>query len=275
MRALAVALLGMAFVASACAEGETWAGLPRAQRAGADWETRVLQNPGFLVGYSESRRQPLWVAYRAETLKGTAPLPPRPRFEADPRVARGVSYFDYRGSHYTRGHLAPNYLIGKLYGADAQRATFLMTNISPQSQRLNELVWQRIEEAESDLVAPSAVQLWVLAGPLFDAHPETFRKGIAVPAAFYRIWLDLDRGQPRGLAFIVPQQVCGTEPLSGYLASVDQIEQRAGLDFFSELPDAQEDALERSRSPDGWRLDRFDRRMPRYGDKFDTSQCEH
>lgn len=273
-----LATLGMTLALGLCvawAADETYAGLPRAQQAGAQWEAHVLQNPGFLVGYSEARRQPLWVAYRAASLRGRR-LPPRPdHFDVDDRTMAEVSSFDYKGSHYDRGHLAPNYIIGKLYGVRAQRATFLMSNVSPQAPRLNDLVWQRLEEAEADDVAPNAGTLWVLAGPVFGAHPKTLKSHIPVPDAFFRIWLELRGKEPRALAFIVPQSVCGGEPLSRYLASVDEIEQRTGLDFFSDLPDAQEDALERSRATDGWRLDQFDRRVPRYADKFGSLQCEH
>ena len=38
--------------------------------------------------------------------------------------------------------------------------------------------------------------------------------------------------------------VCGIEPLGRYLASVDDVERQTGLDFFHELADAQEQALE-------------------------------
>ena len=267
-RSLVAALLGMTLgSAGAAGPGETYGGLPRGQ------DLQVLSNPGFLVGYSASRRQPLWVGYRAESLKGRR-LGKRPeRFEPDPRVAPAVAETDYRGSGYTRGHLAPNYLIGKLYGRAAQHATFLMTNVSPQRRELNELVWQRLEEAEADLVAPRAIELWVIAGPLFGARPAVLKSGVPVPEAFYRIWLDLEQGEPRALAFVVPQDVCGTEPLSQFLASIDDIERRTGLDFFAELADAQEAALEGARSTDGWRLDRFDRRPPRYAGKFGTLQC--
>jgi len=268
-RSLVAALLGMTLGAAAATTDETYGGLPRASA-----EVRVLQNPGFLVGYSGQRRQPLWVGYRAESLKGRR-LGKRPeRFEPDPRVTPAVAETDYRGSGYTRGHLAPNYLIGKLYGRAAQHATFLMTNVSPQRRELNELVWQRLEEAEADLVAPRAIELWVIAGPLFGAQPATLKSGIPVPEAFYRIWLDVEQGVPRALAFVVPQDVCGTEPLSRYLVSVDDIERRTGLDFFAELADAQEAVLEAARSTDGWRVDRFDQRPPRYAGKFGALQCE-
>lgn len=268
MRVLAVAMLLVFGAAQAAAADEIFGGLP----AGA--AVQVLQNPGFVVGYSAARRQPLWVAYRAESLKGRR-IGKRPeRFESDPRVTRAVNEWDYKGSGYTRGHLAPNYLIGRLYGRAAQHATFLMSNISPQRRRLNELLWQRLEEAEADTVAPRAIQLWVVAGPLFDPQPRTLRSGIAVPTAFYRIWLDVEQGVPQVLAFIVPQDVCGTEPLSRYVVSVDEVERRAGLDFFAELADAQERALERTGAADGWRLERFDRRPPRYAGNFKDAPCD-
>ncbi len=149
-----------------------------------------------------------------------------------------------------------------------------MSNIAPQSRRLNELLWQRLEEAESDTVAPRAVQLWVVAGPLFGAQPPRLKKsGIAVPEAFFRIWLDVDGGAPRALAFVVPQEVCGSEPLSRFLASIDDVERRSGLDFFHELADAQEAALESARQAAGWQLERFERRPARYAEKFADQPC--
>lgn len=241
---------------------ETYAGPP------AGIAVQVLQNPGFLVGYSHEHRQPLWVAYRAESLKKRR-LGKRPeRFEPDPRVASAITADAYRGSGYTRGHLAPNYLIGKLYGRAAQHATFLMTNIAPQSEALNQLVWQRLEEAEADVVAPGAVELWVVAGPLFPSRPERLRRApVAVPDAFYRIWLDVRADGLRALAFAVPQDVCGDEPLSRFLTTIDAIEARTGLDFFHELEDVRERELERGQPIDGWRLERYDRRAARYADR--------
>jgi endonuclease G len=253
---------------------DVYGGVPHVAAWGQRLSTHVLHNPGFTIGYSEWRRQPLWVAYRAAAARGRRLGPRPPHFEADARVWRKVSSDDYTHSHYDRGHLAPNFLIGKLYGPQAQRATFLMSNISPQKKRLNVLVWQRLEEAEADHIAPAAGELWVVTGPLFGEHPDVIGPGIAVPEAFYRIWLHVTpAGAPRALAFVVPQQVCGTEPLSQYLARVDDIEQRAGLDFFHELADEQEQPLEAARSAAGWGLERFDRSAPRYADKFGRLQC--
>lgn len=265
IRASLFAALAIALPAQA--QRESYAGLP----AGA--EVQVLRNPGFVVGYSDARRQPLWVTYRAESLKGKRPYRRMQGFEADPRLARPVRPQDYSRSGYTRGHLAPAYLIGRLYGRDAQRFTHLMSNIAPQKARLNELLWERLEEAEADIVAPGAVELWVAAGPVFGAAQPLKRSGIALPEAFYRVWLDLRDGQPWAMAFLVPQSVCGNEPLSQFLATVDEVERRTGLDFFSELPDAQEATLEGGHSTEGWRLERYDAQPARYAEKYARQHC--
>ena len=267
MRAALLAAPALAFALPAHADRESYAGLP----TGA--EVQVLQNPGFVVGYSDARRQPLWVTYRAESLKGKRPYRRMPQFEADPRLARAVRPQDYSRSGYTRGHLAPAYLIGRLYGRDAQRATHLMSNIAPQKARLNELLWQRLEEAEAGVVAPGAVELWVATGPVFGESRLLKRSGIALPEAFYRVWLDVRDGRPATLAFLVPQSVCGGEPLSEFLTTIDEIERRTGLDFFREPPDSEEDALEAGHSTEGWRLERYDALPARYAGKYAGQRC--
>ena len=274
-RLIGLAIAACAALATAVAPSRDEAlfgGAPKAAGAGQRWSTHVLRNPGFVVGYSEWRRQPLWVEYHAASVRGHR-LAPRPEhFSAVPRVLIRVSSQNYNGSGYDRGHLAPNYIIGKLYGAEAQRATFLMSNVSPQRPRLNSLVWERLEEAEADVVAPGARDLWVVTGPLFASDPPHLRSGIAVPEAFYRIWLDAGPA-PRMLAFVVPQDVCGTEPLSKYVDSVDDVERRAGLDFFPQLDAAAQDALEAGVAPQAWGLARFDRTPPRYAERFGTLRC--
>ena len=277
--AVFILLFSSAVSAAGADDRSLYVGEPKVQSRKLVSAMQVLDNPGFRIGYSEQHRQPLWVAFRAASVKGRPRLGERPaHFEPDPRVKHPVSSWDYAGrkgeSKYDRGHLAPNYLIGKLYGREAQLATFRMSNISPQSERLNKLVWQRLEEAEVDIVAPAMKELWVLTGPVFGQTPAQLKSGIAIPEAFYRIWLDVQpAGELRVLSFIVPQQVCGTEPLSQFLSNVDTIERRTGLDFHAELEDGLEAQLESGRDTSGWPLVKIDRNPPRYADKFGKLEC--
>lgn len=243
--ALLVAALRLAPPASppGSSEGPLYAGAPA---AGGDLgPVRRLDNPGFAVGYSPRRGAPVWAAYRAEPVTQTG-YHDRPRFEPDPRVARSPAPGSYRGSGYDRGHMAPNYLIANLYGAAAQKASFRLSNIAPQRPRLNQLLWQRLEEIEADHLAARHEGLWVTAGPVYgdDSARLGGPDGVDAPEAFYRIWLDLEGGSPRVLALRVPQDVRGDERLDRLVVSVDDLEKETGLDFHSDLPADVQAAIE-------------------------------
>lgn len=284
----ALVLAGLALLLSACSGGDASADTAAPGDAATAWladpvsseSLTLLENPGFRIGYSDARRQPLWVSFEARSVAGKPRLGPRPQyFDKDERVARPVKHGDYstraKRPAYTRGHLAPNYLIGKLHGADGQRHTFLMSNVSPQAPRLNALLWQRLEEAEVDRIAPALGALRVFTGPVFGPDaPQLKKTGIAIPEAFYRVWVDeLPSGELRVLAFLVPQNVCGEEPLSRFLVPVDQIEARTSLDFLAPLPDPLEQTLESTVRSSGWHLEKVDRQPPRYGKDFEGEHC--
>lgn len=225
----------------------SWMGVPQAQQW-HEWKTlnRTLRYRGFLVGWSDLRANPLWSTYRLEPV-GAVSVGPRPgHFESDWRILWPAGPEAYTGSGFDRGHMAPNYAIAAVHGRDAQLDTFLMSNISPQRPALNRRVWQRLEETAIEEFAGRLGRLWVITGPIFDERITRMASWIEIPDAFYKILVAPgDGGTPvRMLAFIVPQSVSGDEPLARFVVSVDEVEARTGLDFFSDLPDEAERALE-------------------------------
>lgn len=160
--------------AQQAATGLTDVGHPHAN----GFRVHVLDNKGFTVGYAPKRHSAVWVVYRASEVPWRGDFE-RPKYHADPRVADPVPWYAYSHTGYDRGHLAPNYIISRLYGHKAQKQTFLMTNIVPQRPRLNELVWQRLEEIEADHLAPSLQALRVTTGPIFGNDPERIKNGPA------------------------------------------------------------------------------------------------
>lgn len=249
-------------------EQQAYAGLPRAQDW-RNWQTwhRVLRNPGFMVGYSEIRMNPLWVTYRLVPVP-PGPSDPRPaRFSADWRSLARVDHDDYSGSGYDRGHLAPNYAMSRVHGREAQLRSFWMTNISPQQPNLNRTVWQRIEEAAMDHFAPLKGEVWVITGPVFDADIERLPSAwVEIPDAFYKLFVAPPAGDRplRVLAFMVPQQVSGREPLDRFLVSVREVEVATGLDFLHRLPQPLQDEVETVIQPEAWQLDRVNHRRGRF-----------
>ena len=127
-----------------------------------------------------------------------------------------------------------------------------MSNICPQRHALNAGPWKQLEQRIATNYAGRFGEVWVLAGPVFGAHPEKLRKRVAIPEAFYMIIVDESDGRVRAEAFLFPQETPASAPLDNYLASIDEIERRTGLDFLSELPDPAENALEARRVERAW-----------------------
>ena len=184
------------------------------------------------------------------TVGPTAKRPPK--FFTDTRTTSRVAHEDYTNSGYDRGHMAPNYAIATRYGNEAQRETFLMSNITPQAPNLNRIWWRLLEEKEANDFAMRLERVWVLTGPVFRGEVKKLRGGVDVPAACYRVILDEENGQPRVLAFIAPQTVSGHEPLTQFLTSVREIETQTGLDFFPELPKEVQERIETVKAERLW-----------------------
>lgn len=232
-----------------------YAGFPQTTTSGAAAPVvaapRVLTNLAYTVGYSDTLGNPLWVAYR---LRDLAPLDAAPRpekFVADPRTVARIEPDVYTRSGYDRGHLAPNFAIATHFGAQAQEETFLMSNITPQKHGLNAGLWKSLEQKIATNYPGRFGEIWVLAGPIFGRDPERLKRRVAVPEAFFMVIVDESDGRVRAQAFIFPQEP-GSVQLDGYLATIDEIEARTGLNFFVELPDVAEGALEAHRVARVW-----------------------
>ncbi len=221
---------------------------------------RVLRNNGFIVGYSDFRGNPLWVEYALTPVPDNAPSLKRPsHFQTDWRGLNRVSHDDYTKSGFDRGHNAPNHAMSMLYGKYAQADSFLMTNISPQRPKLNQQIWQRLEEMELSLFAKNFGKVWVITGPIFSHFPEKIVSSlwhVDIPKAFYKIYVteETDSKPAFALAFIMPQTVTGKESLSQFITSIDTVEAQTGLDFLSDFEDKVENHLEGMIETAPWNL---------------------
>lgn len=220
---------------------------------------RILRNHGFILGYSDLRGNPLWVEYALIPADENIPPLKRPnRFEADWRSINRVSHESYQKSGYDRGHMAPNYAMSHLYGREGQVDSFLMSNVTPQKAKLNQQLWQHLEETEIKHFAKIFGKVWVITGPVFSGGVERLSSDwlVEIPDAFYKIYItEAAPGKaPVALAFLVPQTVNGKEPLAQFVTSIDAIEAQTGLDFFAQLDDRTEAALEAAVLPQAWHL---------------------
>lgn len=229
-------------------------------RDGKDFNTwfRILRNHGFILGYSDLRGNPLWVEYALTFAENTPSLKRPNRFETDWRGINRVSHDSFKKSDYDRGHMAPNYAMSHLYGREGQADSFLMTNITPQKAKLNQQLWQRLEETEIKHFAKVFGKVWVITGPVFSGTVERLSSDwtVEIPDAFFKIYItEAAPGKPpMALAFLVPQTVNGHEPLTQFVTSIDNIEMQTGIDFFAGLDDRTEARVEAAIEPQPWNL---------------------
>jgi len=213
---------------------------------------RVLVNTGYVAGYSDDLGLPLWVAYRAAD-GDFGDAPPRPdAFAVDARTSARIEPGVYTGSGYDRGHLAPNFAIALRHGRRGQVETFLMSNIAPQRHALNAGPWEALERRIATSYPARFGEVWVIAGPVLGPRPERLRGRVAVPEAFFMVIIDESEGRVRAQAFLFPQDAPESASPAAYLATIDEIEQRTGLDLLEELPDAVEVPLEQHRVARLW-----------------------
>lgn len=223
-----------------------YAGLPQ-----CDQPLTVLTNGPYIVGYDEQLKAPRWVAYRLYKIddtwhRTTAPSRTGISFKSDRNTQAKVKNSDFTGigqgvpgddARYDRGHMAPNASIATRYGQDAQKTTFLLSNIAIQKHGVNAGAWAELEDVEARAYANEYTNVWVICGAIFNEHPTKFGPAeIGVPKAFYKLDLIDDGTKPVVQAVIMDQQLQGRLDLRALQKSVKDVEQATGLHFLKELP---------------------------------------
>ncbi len=77
-----------------------------------------------------------------------------------------------------------------------------------------------------------------------------FGNGVPVPTHYWKVIYD--PANQEAIAFIFPHQRILTSQLPALLVSVDEVEIRSGLNFFTPLPDTTEETLEAQQPVGMW-----------------------
>jgi len=216
----------------------------------------------FTVYYDDRILGPRWTAIKmtsaiADANSGFS----RPsRFKTDNFLRDNGFSFTTHGDYnnlpaeprkWDRGHMV-QFDDVRGYGDNAGRDSMFTTNVCPQLHDLNAKGWLALEKRMTKF-ARDYRRVWLLTGPIYGENPKPFTAGRRVPApeAFYRIAVrETDGFGVAVVAFIMPQEPIPSDvDLSGFLTSIDEIEERTGLDFLRDLPDALEDSIEMAVSP--------------------------
>ncbi len=192
---------------------------------------RVLYNIGYISAYDEVRGNPAWVAYRVFAIDEYIIFDRPSRFLIDDRTENRISHDVYTNSGYDRGHLAPNFAIVTRFGQQAQRESFLMTNIIPQRPSLNRHWWAQLERLIARNYSETYDQVWVLLGPVYKETGNWINERVKIPTHNFMIVKVEKDDRLKMIAFLAHQDMQSSEPLEPYLTSVRYIEEKTGLNF--------------------------------------------
>lgn len=211
--------------------------------AGSDTLYTLVSREGrYVVNYDPHTRNSRWAAYvltRAEVgVKGTVRAT---SFVTDSRLVHkgwaSSSSADYTGSGYDRGHLVPS--ADRDDNRTENRATFIMTNVSPQKPGLNRHVWKSLEGKVREWAAEHDSLYVVTAGVLVGSKGRPLKKigsGVAVPELFYKAVATRDGDGFQAIGFVIPNIDDCNRDYRVYAVPVDSIETLTGLDIFHLLP---------------------------------------
>lgn len=228
-----------------------------ASRHEADHEIRAFAH--YALCYRESYEQAEWSAYCLTSEELAKNAARSNDFRPDPEISTGsASLADYRKSSYDRGHLSP--AADFAFDEQAMSETFFMSNMSPQAGGFNRGIWKDLE-AQVRVWARLFGRVYVVSGPILEKPAAEYKaigeNRVAVPEFYYKVLLaplyadEADRATPEdaggaiAIGFIFPNEKCGGT-IFDYAVSVDEVEVRTSLDFFSLLDDSIENEIEQN-----------------------------
>lgn len=210
---------------------------------------KLLNNNQFLISYDCKRRVPRWVYEILQEKDVRGPYSRRKfrlAFKVDDRLDESARTYnrDFKGDNgFNRGHMAAaaNYKSN----LDVKKATFLLSNISPQNQDLNRNYWAAIE-SDTRYLTKTAKKVHIITGPLFLVKKEeeieklgsmSESRTIDVPTHFFKIAITEEDEKIRTYSLVVPNApVEGGMSRERFATSIQKIETLAGLCFQSILP---------------------------------------
>jgi endonuclease G len=137
----------------------------KAEADSAKKDNYLHQKEFFALSYNNTNGTPNWVSWRL--VKDDLGKAPRKLvFDTDKDLPNGfkkVTHKDYNGSGFDRGHMCPHSDRDK--DLQSSYATFVMTNIIPQSPVVNQKTWAELESYCRSLVADGKKALYIVAGP--------------------------------------------------------------------------------------------------------------
>lgn len=172
-------------------------------------------------------------------------------------------------SPYNKGHLVAS--ADRYQSREANVQTFYYSNMSPQISEFNGGIWGKMETkvrewakcehlSPKEELGPDDVMYVVKGGNINGTVEDgtliefTGPSKVAVPRYYFMAILFYEGGKYKSIGFYINQENYSSNSISSYAKSIDEIEKLTGYDFFHNLPDEIETAVEKSYNKSEWGL---------------------
>ena len=208
----------------------------------SDRPEQIIRRKAYILSYNKDTKLPNWVAWHL-TAEHTEGVYKRLHtyFEDIEVPEPRATDTDYRGTGWTHGHMCP--AGDNKWDSGAMRESNILTNICPQTMKLNTGLWNSIEQ-DCRAWARKYGDVFIVCGPvLLKKQHETIGKNrVVVPEAFFKVILCL-QGKPKAVSHVVRNDN-EKKKRDQFINTVDDVERITGIDFFPALPDDIENAVE-------------------------------
>lgn len=233
----------------------------------SDAQPTIAMNNNYLIdqkyyeeSYSSTRGTPNWVSWHLDATNITntsARLNNFAGFNGLPTGFFEVESNSYSGSGFDRGHNCPS--ADRTSSANANSATFLMTNMIPQAPQNNQQTWAGLENyLREQVVAGNEVYIvmgsYGSGGTGSSGSATTITSGhVTVPSNVWKVAVIVPTGDgdlaritatTRVIAVNTPNINTINTDWKQYRVTVRDIEKATGYNLLSNLPQAVQDVVE-------------------------------
>lgn len=245
-------------------------------------EAEVLN---LAIEWNDPMKHAQWVAFTFDKVTGwdngvgradkVIPNFVWPEDELLPEAMR-VGESNHKSDGFDKGHLCASE--DRQYLMEANIQSFLYSNMSPQIQSFNGGIWAKLEKLvqtwgysvstggfDCVYVAKGGTLNKLLTSftgtknggdgtkPSTNAEGKT-KHGLACPAYYFMTVLAQKGNTYQAIAFLLPhdENLKSSEDLKQFVCSVDKLEEETGNDYFCNLPDVLENAVESSVDMNLW-----------------------
>jgi endonuclease G len=227
----------------------------------------LMMKPAYALSYNRGKGTPNWVSWHLDA-SWYGSLARIDTFRADPKVLPDwyrVEETDFTSSGFDRGHMCPNADRDNQNRIPINQETYLMSNMVPQSPDNNQGPWANLEGYLRTLT-DAGNEIYIVSGPAGvggtgsnGGVTTTLANGhVTVPAYTWKVALvlpgqtgdDVARvtASTRVIAVIMPNvqgiRTSNSSDWMTYLTTVHAVEQLTGYNFYSNVPQVIQNAIE-------------------------------